>query len=154
MVAGWAVPQTYACGLGVLLGLIPAPTAQGRSIPVWLDIMAILVGISAPLGALLVVPLSIVSFHYLHRVMSAGRVRMSAWAVAMAVGIVLETILVVAVLRTLVPQGVSYPIPAQLSWGWIALGAGFAATAATMTWVLISSTNSKPPVDAALTPAT
>jgi len=142
MVAGWAVPQTYACALGVLLGLIPAPTAAGRSLPAWLVIMAIQVGVSAPLGALLVVPLCIISFRYLRRVTPTGRIWLSAWAVAMTFGVVLETTLVVAVLRNLVPQGISYPVPAQLSWGWVALGAGFMATAAAMTWVLTCSTPS------------
>jgi hypothetical protein len=140
MAAGWAVPQAAACALVVILELMPAPTPDGRSLSIWLEIAMIPVGLSAPTAVLLTAPLFLTGFRYLHRVVRAGRRWVFMWAAVMAAGIALETVLVLTVMNDLVPRGVSYPVPAQLSWGWLTLGTGFMATATAMTWVLTRAT--------------
>lgn len=140
MAVGWAVPQAAACVLAVILELIPAPTPDGRSLSIWLEIAMIPVGLSAPMAVLLIAPLFLTGFRYLHRVVCAGRRSVFMWAAVMAAGIALETVLVLTVMNDLVTRGVSYPVPAQLSWGWLTLGAGFIATATAMTWVLTRAT--------------
>jgi hypothetical protein len=140
MAAGWAVPQAAACALAVILELIPAPTPDGRSLSIWLEIAMIPVGLSAPMAVLLIAPLFLTGFRYLHRVVHSGWRWLFIWTAVMAAGFALETLLVLTITNDLVPKGVSYPVPAQLSWGWLTLGAGFIATATAMTWVLTRAT--------------
>lgn len=144
MIAGWAVPQTAACTLAVILGLIPAPTAAGRSLPLWLEIAAVPVGLSALLALLLAVPLFASGFSYLYRATAARWRWVSAWAGATAIGITLESVIVLTVLGSLAPRGIRYPIPGHLSWNWVTFGAGIIATAAAMTGILTSATRSRP----------
>jgi hypothetical protein len=130
--------------LAVVLGLIPAPTAAGRSLPLWLEIAAVPVGVSTLLAMLLTAPLITSGFSYLYRATTARWRWVSAWTGVTTVGVALEYVIVVTVLRSLVPRGIRYPVPAHLSWHWVILGAGVIATAAAMTGILASARHRDP----------
>jgi hypothetical protein len=88
-----------------------------------------------PGGLLIPVPLLIVGLVQLRRAVPGWRWP-AAWTGVMAVAITLATVLVLAIAHALQPSGISYPVLAQLSWGWLTLIIAFIATAAAMTWVL------------------
>src|SRR5262245_35003001 len=87
----WGPPQAAACGLGVVLASLPAPTPDGSSPPAWVYIAAIPVGFALPAAVLLMVPLAVAGFR---QVRLTGRWRWhAAWGGAVAAAIALETTL-------------------------------------------------------------
>lgn len=135
LVASWALPGAASCAIGLVLSALPAPTPDGRSLPAWFWIVLIPVVITLPLPVLIPVPLLIVGLVQLRRAAPGWRWP-AAWTGVMAVAIALATALVLAIAHALQPSGISYPVPARLSWGWLTLIIAFIATAAAMTWVL------------------
>jgi hypothetical protein len=98
--------------------------------------LTFLVGVSAPLAVLLIAPLSFAGFRYLRQVVRDGWRWIFLWTAVMAVGIALDTVLILTVIHDLVPRAVSYPVPAELSWGWLTRGAAVITAAMAMAWVL------------------
>ena len=140
LAAGWALFGAAACAATFAVSTIPATVPDGRVIPAWPWLAALLLGVAMlPTCALIPVPLLAAGLAHLRRVADAGQRWAAAWTAAASMAVAVEVLFVVRLVRNL---SVSYANLAQPSWHALAFSIGFALAGAAMIAVLIGATRS------------
>ncbi|MGO8956250.1 MAG: hypothetical protein ACLQFR_02570 [Streptosporangiaceae bacterium] len=140
LAAGWALLGASACAVTFAVSTIGAPTPDGRTIPLWLELAEGLLAASMlPACTLIPLPPLAAGRAHLRRVARAQRRWAAAWTAAASAGVALQALFWVRLVHFL---GTSYADLPRPSWHALEFGTSFAMVGAAMIAVLIGATAS------------
>lgn len=144
--AGWALLGAAACGTTFAISTIPAPVPDGRSIPlvVWAA-QGLLALAMVPGCAVLPAPLLIAGRNYLRHSAHARQRWVTAWTVAGALSVAVESLFLWRLLDLLFGFSHSYWNLPEPSWHAFAFFVAFLIAGAAMACVLICARRSVSP---------
>jgi hypothetical protein len=140
LVGGWALIGAAACAVTFVVSAIPAPVPDGRSIPLFLQIIEAAFALSMlPFCTLVPIPLLITGHKYLLRSARAAWGWRAAWITAAGASIAVEVEFWFRFVSLLVSgsPGLSY-----MDWHALDFSASFLAVGGAMAFVLIGATRS------------
>jgi hypothetical protein len=130
----WALLAVAACVTTFAISTIPAPTPDGRDIPLWLECCEALLAITMiPACALIPVPLLIYVRRLLRRRIRVSHGWVAAWNIAGSAGVTIEGIFMWRLVRNLTTPFANLPVP---SWHALFFGIGYIVVGTAMTLVL------------------